>query len=249
MYSHQRCPLLLLLCFWSISAWSQYFQWRIDPDAQKIHQFVAVTDSTSGISHWQPISETPKSSDKPWLLVIHALWADKPGRQAAMFDRLAIKYPGHQVLMLVWETKGRRYQKQWAQAYVQGEVLGEALKLWLPPAIPFDILVHSAGHQVLRGVLSKVPVQARAVVFAAPDLDAQDFNALTQQLPGATMRLLVHRKDKALLISQWLHKAPRIGRQWEGLVPDQVMVEVHKGTLGGRDLLAHLYVWDTGTIL
>lgn len=241
----QRCLLFCILFLHSDTSWSQNYQWRIDPGAQSIRQFVSFKDSSTGTTHCQSIHETPKSTEKPWVLVVHALWADKPGRQAAMFDRLAIKYPGHQVLMLVWETKGQRYKKQWAQAYVQGTVLGSALQSWVDPGMQFKALVHSAGHQVFRGILAKGPLPVSAVVLAAPDLSTSAFRELIQQLPGAEKTLLVHRRDKALLLSQWIHHSPRIGRRWEGQVPDGVQVEIHRGTLGGRDLLAHLYVWDT----
>jgi esterase/lipase superfamily enzyme len=86
-----------------------------------------------------------------------------------------------------------------------------------------DFFAHSMGSHILLQFVSdggaNVSHTARSVVFAAPDVDQDDFKARESRVTGAFQTLYAFAGDRALLASQLLHGGrPRAGESGDHLL-------------------------------
>jgi hypothetical protein len=90
-------------------------------------------------------------------------------------------------------------------------------------AAKLHVVAHSLGSDFLLDALREVNTDRRGtgdttawfreIIFAAPDVDVEDFNSRVQKVRDLAQRITVYcsEKDRALRWSEWLNGGPRAG--------------------------------------
>src|SRR5262249_7423815 len=118
-------------------------------------------------------------------------------------------------------------------------------------------VAHSMGTRVLTEGLrrldpAQLPATAaklRDVVFAAPDINADTFRRFVEKFYRRAERLTLYASsaDKAMEISQKLHRYPRAGDARDGIVLSAGLETIDASAVD-RDFLGHSYFCDNRVI-
>ena len=116
------------------------------------------------------------------------------------------------------------------------------------------VIAHSMGNRVVAESLHDLApssmTRLRQVVFAAPDIDADTFQAMIAAFEGRAERytLYASSEDAALKLSKTAHGYPRAGESGPGLVVAKG-VDTIDATAVDTSLLGHSYYGDNRSIL
>jgi len=118
------------------------------------------------------------------------------------------------------------------------------------------VIAHSMGNRAVTAALDRIFVASGAalpfsqLVFAAPDLDADDFEKIAAQIHGAGKRLTLYgsSQDKAILASKKFHRAPRAGDGGPNLVVTADVDSIDASDLD-TDFLSHSYIANHSVLL
>jgi esterase/lipase superfamily enzyme/TRAP-type C4-dicarboxylate transport system substrate-binding protein len=168
--------------------------------------------------------------------------------QRALTLGASLDYAGA-VLAWSWPSEGSAFSyaydedsNAWSEPHLSELVMAMAA---LAPDIQFDFVAHSMGNRILvqmlrEFALAHVEIRIGAAVFAAPDVSQDVFREWMRQAGamGSLRTLYASEYDRAILISESYHKAPRAG-SGGGAILVTKGVESIDAQLGG-----HSYVFD-----
>jgi esterase/lipase superfamily enzyme len=125
----------------------------------------------------------------------------------------------------------------------------------LDPAYQLHIIAHSMGSRVLAGAVKSLqasnvaPGRFKNIVFAAADLDQQNFQQASPELKGVAERVTVYvsGRDIALGVSSALHEETRIG--FKGTCRDGMDVIDTEGQDTSAQDFYHGYLFDSQPVL
>jgi TRAP-type C4-dicarboxylate transport system substrate-binding protein/pimeloyl-ACP methyl ester carboxylesterase len=195
------------------------------------------------------VEATRKAGATRILVLIHGFntsFSDVAQRALAL--GASLDYAGT-ILAWSWPSEGSAFSyaydedsNAWSEPHLSELVMAMAA---LAPDIQFDFVAHSMGNRILvqmlrEFALAHVEIRIGAAVFAAPDVSQDVFREWMRQAGamGAIRTLYASEYDRAILISESYHKAPRAG-SGGGAILVTKGVESIDAQLGG-----HSYVFD-----
>ena len=118
------------------------------------------------------------------------------------------------------------------------------------------LVAHSMGNRLLLDALAALPrppaaaAPLREVVFAAPDVDAATFKEQMSSLRSKAQRFTLYAssQDKALMLSQTVHRYARAGQSGLDLVLAQT-IDTVDATAVDTSLLGHSYHAENRSVL
>jgi esterase/lipase superfamily enzyme len=153
------------------------------------------------------------------------------------------------ILAWSWPSEGSAFSyaydedsSAWSEPHLAELVMAMAA---VAPDLQFDFVAHSMGNRILLQMLREfalahAALRVGAVVFAAPDVSQDVFREWMRQASamGALRTLYASEYDRAILISESWHKAPRAGSGGGAILVARDMESID-AQLGG-----HSYVFD-----
>jgi hypothetical protein len=194
------------------------------------------------------------------LLFFHAMWGQEVHfrrHSQRAFDRVLAGQPDsgiQTVITFIWPAGGLLYNRNWTRAAGKGEPLGPLLAMIAGHyAGRTHVFCHSMGNRFFQGMLRTARLQElplpgfASVVLFSPDLNAAADDPDLERLVQASRRvaLFVHRRDRILLLSSWMHRGKRLGRSGPldasgAAVAGAIEVIDMTGSVGGLHNHTHL---------
>ena len=125
-------------------------------------------------------------------------------------------------------------------------------------ATEIHLIAHSMGNRALTNALNSLaqtrptshPPLFKNVILAAPDVDQQSFKQIAASVRSTTSSLTLYasRNDRALQISERVHKAPRLGQTGDDLVTSQLLDTVDASAVD-VSFLGHSYYGDNPSVV
>ena len=236
------------------------FEFRENPDK---HVVLMSVQAFAQKDFLQKFKTTLQNAPQPEALIFlhgyNVSFEDAVRRTAQVsYD---LEFPGIPVLYS-WPSQGTALKypfdennARWTLSHFE-----EFLELMLTQtgASTVHVIAHSMGSRVLAEALrscniERLPADSarlRQVVFAAPDIDADTFRQLAQDFHDDAERitLYVSAEDKALGLSQTIHRYPRAGDFGDELVVINGVDTIDASSLA-TDFLGHSYYGDNESII
>lgn len=235
-------------------------QFREDPEKHVMLVTLTEADSAGWIVDMK--QTLAGCSKRDILLFIHGynVGFEDAARRAAQFA-YDLEFQGIAVLYS-WPSEGRslRYMVDEDTTLWTVDHFEEVLRMLLAEtgAEQVHAVAHSMGNRVLtEGIRRMDPAQLpataaklRDVVFAAPDINADTFREFVKKFYRRAERftLYVSNADKAMELSQKLHRYPRAGDARDGIVLSAGLETIDASAVDS-DFLGHSYFCDNRIIL
>jgi len=235
-------------------------QFREDPEKHVVLLTLAEAESATWIVDLK--QNLAGCSKRDVLLFIHGynVGFEDAARRAAQFA-YDLEFQGVAVLYS-WPSKGKvlRYMVDEDTALWTVDHFEEVLRMLVVEtgAERVHAVAHSMGNRVLtEGIRRMDPAQLpataaklRDVVFAAPDINADTFREFVAKFYRRAERFTLYASnaDKAMKLSQKLHRYPRAGDARDGVVLSAGLETIDASAVD-KDFLGHSYFCDNRIIL
>jgi esterase/lipase superfamily enzyme len=206
-----------------------YIEWKGQEQSIILGSF-ASNDKTRIPYLAKNIKDITESDIENWLgqhnqsatLLFHAMWGQQKSFHKNFIRSIdkAIDVASsekHDIISFLWHAGGVMYRSNWNSAFSKGEPLAPVLT-WVARHYTrnVDVFCHSMGNRFFEGIVSNMEASKyfRSLTFFSADIgNASTDLAFQKCLQTAhASYVYIHKKDRLLLASDFLHGECRLGR-------------------------------------
>ncbi len=159
-----------------------------------------------------------QQEDKSVLFYFHSLYGSITPYHKHSIKKLSRINQFKKIISIEWHGNDIRYKHLWNEAPQKGSSIRTLMAvLFSVEGLQKNVLSHSMGNRVFEGIianLDSVNYHLNTVIFVAADLDSDVFEKSLKQLTRNTAKIVIyiHKKDRLLKLSKWIHGRKRLGR-------------------------------------